>query len=733
VGVHKGRNTLEHTGGGRKATELVTLKSSLTLLTVLLTCAGVFGDAFYVSPTGSAGGDGSYGNPWDLATALVAPAAVKPGDTIFLREGVYGSGGATLYACTLAGEQGAPIYVRQFPGERATVDGGIDALSVAPWVEFRGFEITNSSAVRETGPSGRPAGLNLGSRGQKAVNLIVHDTGHPGVGFWMGVGDGGVMHGCVMWANGIYDIETSPGTPTDPWTRGAAIYTQNRDGTRYITDVLSFRNLTEGVHAYTEGGYVDGFHFEGNAFFDNDEWNAIITGGTTNPCQRLKFLGNYAWRRQTDNARSVRMGWKGDHVDMEARDNYLVAGGTSEGVMFVRKFDWVTVTGNTFVGDNVLVQWRIDPAQQPPVWDDNVYHGGGSTPFHVQDDPLYTFAGWKTRTGFDANSVHDPAYPNDVRVFVRPNQYEAGRANIVVYNWPEDATVEADVAGVLGVGEAYELLDAQDYYAAPVLTGVYDGLPLTIPMNQTTVAQPVGSVHISGRFVATAPQFGAFVLRLVDPVYVLVERTDADGSEAGPDTAAFAIRRMGPTGEALTVYYQVAGTATPGDDYAALGGSVTIPAGAATAPLVVTPVDDAIAEAAETVVVRLLGGAGYRLDPTVQTSAVTIKDNEGDAGDLLGHWKLDDGEGGVAADATGRGNDGDVIGAAWTTGQLAGALHFDGIDDYVDLLPSAAAQPEFRRRGGYLQRRLLHRLHPDASSDRQPQQSRPTQLRASAG
>ncbi|MEK7061424.1 MAG: hypothetical protein AAB954_02070, partial [Patescibacteria group bacterium] len=44
---------------------------------------------YYVSPTGSASGNGSLENPWDLQTALNHPAVVHPGDTIWLRGGTY--------------------------------------------------------------------------------------------------------------------------------------------------------------------------------------------------------------------------------------------------------------------------------------------------------------------------------------------------------------------------------------------------------------------------------------------------------------------------------------------------------------------------------------------------------------------------------------------------------------------------------------------------------------------
>ena len=52
---------------------------------------------------------------------------------------------------------------------------------------------------------------------------------------------------------------------------------------------------------------------------------------------------------------------------------------------------------------------------------------------------------------------------------------------------------------------------------------------------------------------------------------------------------------------------------------------------------------------------------------------------------LVGHWTFDEGSGTVAADSSGNGNDGTVMGdAAWVAGQMGGsALNFDDIDDIV--------------------------------------------------
>jgi len=50
----------------------------------------------------------------------------------------------------------------------------------------------------------------------------------------------------------------------------------------------------------------------------------------------------------------------------------------------------------------------------------------------------------------------------------------------------------------------------------------------------------------------------------------------------------------------------------------------------------------------------------------------------------VAYWKFDEGSGTTAYDSVG-GNDGAVYGAQWTTGQVAGALEFDGAGDYVEV------------------------------------------------
>ena len=106
---------------------------------------------------------------------------------------------------------------------------------------------------------------------------------------------------------------------------------------------------------------------------------------------------------------------------------------------------------------------------------------------------------------------------------------------------------------------------------------------------------------------------------------VTIAATDPTATEAGPTTGQFTLTRTGVTTAALTVNYTVAGTATAGSDYAALTGTVVLPAGSATATMTVTPIDDLLVEGDETVVVTLSANAAYTVGtPASATVTITV-------------------------------------------------------------------------------------------------------------
>ncbi len=106
-----------------------------------------------------------------------------------------------------------------------------------------------------------------------------------------------------------------------------------------------------------------------------------------------------------------------------------------------------------------------------------------------------------------------------------------------------------------------------------------------------------------------------------------IAATTATATEVGPAAGVFTVSRTGATTAALTVNYTVGGTATAGSDYVTLSGSLTIPAGAASAPITVTPINDTLVEPNETVVVTLAANAAYTLGAPASATVTLVSDD----------------------------------------------------------------------------------------------------------
>ncbi len=112
-----------------------------------------------------------------------------------------------------------------------------------------------------------------------------------------------------------------------------------------------------------------------------------------------------------------------------------------------------------------------------------------------------------------------------------------------------------------------------------------------------------------------------------DMASVSVTALNANLEEAGRKPGVVLITRTGSLSQALKVYYGVHGSALHGTDYIQLPGEVTIPAGAASAPVVITPYDDAFGEPDESITFSLTSfNNAYTLGANY-SAALTVKDN----------------------------------------------------------------------------------------------------------
>jgi hypothetical protein len=129
--------------------------------------------------------------------------------------------------------------------------------------------------------------------------------------------------------------------------------------------------------------------------------------------------------------------------------------------------------------------------------------------------------------------------------------------------------------------------------------------------------------------VIPADDVPVVTLFVADPL--AQEQPNADGTV---DTATFEVRRSGSLDQPLVVFYSVRGTAENGVDYTALTGHVTIPSGNRWARITVVPVNDALAEDPETVVIELTPSPAaspiepYRVGSPKVAAALILDDDD---------------------------------------------------------------------------------------------------------
>ncbi|HMG17766.1 MAG TPA: Ig-like domain-containing protein [Gemmatimonadales bacterium] len=445
---------------------------------------------YHVSPSGTSGGDGSADRPWDLATALSgAGGRVQPGDTVWLRTGTYRG----VYRASVSGAAGKPVVFRQYPNERATLDGRLrlDGPDLVVW----GFEIMRSSQSTTEYP-------NLEARGprQKLINMVVHESEHQGIRFWDEAVDA-EMYGCIVYNNGTHE-NLDHGT-----------YVHNVSGTKLIMDNVFFNNLAYGIHVYVSPGEgaQRNVHVIGNVVFNNGTISTkyaakgnILIGGEQ-PGQGHQAIDNLLYFSGTSGV-NMRLGYVSENKDVIATGNTIWGGATA---FMIGKWSSANVMNNTIGGSADMVNLSDTPAGYS--WSGNKYYRAASaTAWRAVAGTALTLDAWKQTTGLGSSDAAVGTTPAATQVFVRANKYEQGRGLVVVYNWGKDGSVRADLSSVLRNGQRYEVRNVQDLFGAAVASGTYSGDSITLPMTGVNAPPRIGrSTPTPPR---TGPNFDTFVV-----------------------------------------------------------------------------------------------------------------------------------------------------------------------------------------------------------------------------
>jgi hypothetical protein len=369
-----------------------------------------------------------------------------------------------------------------------------------------------------SGPDDIPysRGMNIGSSGAeeagigvRLINSVIHNM-NSGVGMWQNAADAEV-YGCIIYNNGWQGPDRG---------HGHGIYGQNQVGTKRIVDNIIFNQFGYGVHAYgSVDAFLDGFHVEGNILFNNGSLgryrnepgaapqpNILIGGGA--PASRASVMNNMTYS-SFDFRENIELDYADTaNRDIAVTDNYAVGGSP---VLALGNWEEAQVTGNTLYGAGTLVNLPLPETRLAAAyaWNNNTYYSPQAAPFRFREQEL-GLEGWRQTTGLDPDSRLAAPRPAGVAVFVRPNQYEAGRAHIAVYNWAGQGAVTLDLAALLAPGASYQIHNVQDLFGEPIVSGTYDGAPVQLPL---TAVPPT---EIIGGWVeeppVTGPEFNAYVL-----------------------------------------------------------------------------------------------------------------------------------------------------------------------------------------------------------------------------
>jgi len=426
---------------------------------------------FYAAPSADpATGTGTIESPLPLATALSATSPVHAGDKLWLRGGTYSG----FFTSWLTGTAAAPIIVRAYPGEQPVIDSGATptktTLSIkGGYAHFWGLEIMNSDPTRinpvggSNPPNERGEGLYVVAPGTKIINCIVHDCA-VGIGMWSLAPDS-EAYGNIIFNNGWEGPDRG---------HGHGIYSQNKTGTKLLSDNISFNNFADGIQAYgSDAAYLDNFTITGNVLFNcaaltasNFSGKNLLVGGGR-IANNLQVLNNYTY-----------------HVRSGQENNLGYIAGISNGV----------VKNNYFVGHTALELVNF----QGTMTNNLLY--GGLVGFSAASKPGNQYYSSSSR-------------PTTPKVVVRRNKYDPKRGFAVVYNWNRVNFVSLDIKQIVQLNKPFTVRDAQNPRGPVEASGIFRGQPVYVPMGLTDVIQPIGGSPRAA--VHTDREFGVFLIEQV--------------------------------------------------------------------------------------------------------------------------------------------------------------------------------------------------------------------------
>jgi RNA polymerase sigma factor (sigma-70 family) len=457
--------------------------SSVPQIAPLFATSNIVLAGYYASPYGKPDADGSITRPWDLKTALSATSIVKPGETLWLRGGHYGGG----FTVKLAGTAQQPVTIRNYPNERVLLDGFSQSMFygrttvfvLGGFVNIHGIEITCATYPADA-QDGAVMGITVVGKNTRLQNLVLHHLSY-GVSIHAACD----VADCVFYNIGIEVADQSWGC--------AIIHNRCSEGGVRIRNNIVFDS-----HAinFLFGGPEETIEIEGNAFFASaghkgSATQANVHVNRSGAYKRFVFKDNVI--SSPDNASSFILEQPDSPMPgVAALTGNRFIGGTPT-VYIQRNTSGETAQDGNF---NVLFRNNIisGAAKQPLIvtpesrvtaswnWNENKYICGTGAEVFQQADTRMNFSAWQTQSRFDNASQTVAPSRQTVEVIASASAGVGGRGYLMIKNWNGVSSAQVDLSFVLRLGERYEIREALNILERPLLIGVFDGNPVTLPL-----------------------------------------------------------------------------------------------------------------------------------------------------------------------------------------------------------------------------------------------------------
>lgn len=472
--------------------------------------------------------------------------SLAPGDIMHFKGGTYvGFSKCDVHCNGSVG--GGYITFKSATNEWAKLDAEIEPFQIPGFLIYRDLEIYNSDTARVSAQSGtffpsdiqRHTGFNNFSPDVKLINCIIHDITRLGC-YFSQLTTNFVAYGNLIYNVGWVSVDNSGEHGFYGQSAASALLKHN----------IIFNTTGNGFQLYASA--VDptenlvGITLDGNV-----EWGASAL--STTRVNRDFLLGNDASSGFTDNILlknnmfyyshapwtfpTSQLGRTHTNGTLTAYSNYWALGIVlNEWTNLIGHDNIFATTTNATSPKNYVVSFQHTNHVGTWAWDTNTYYtlpGGAAFATNATDQ---TFAQWKPATGLDSVSTFATTALPD-RVVVLTNDYQSGRANVIIYNWTHANNVSVDFS-LLGLtnGSGYEVHNAANYFAPVCLNGNWTSGSVSFPMTNLTVAQATGLPTLPP---PTGPEFGVFIVLPLAPFVALPPATPQ------VPRAAIASRRFG--------------------------------------------------------------------------------------------------------------------------------------------------------------------------------------------